>query len=192
MKKFILVLIIAVAVIVPAAAQLRIDVGLYKPLGIGFTEVPEVNSELDDINKNIASQIWLMIPEVGAYYQFGLDPLPIRFGIGGRAYTAIVATVVWPNAFAEVQLGPLFVEAQLGGLFFGYYVLNTVGGEFGKVFIPDLSAWFAFGEKKTFRIGAGVTMFYAPDAVAALNDATGGRDIVPFIYYASAKFSIKP
>jgi hypothetical protein len=191
MKRLILVLAITAAVIVPASAQMRIDLGLWKPLGIGFTQVPEVNSELEKANDVISSQIWLMIPEVGAYYEFNLKPLPLKFGVGVRALTAIIATAGYPNAFAELELGPLEIEAQIGGLFFGYYVLNTIGGEFGKVFIPDLSAWLALGKNKSFRIGGGATMLYAPDAVNELNDSSG-RTVIPFIYYASAKFVIRP
>jgi hypothetical protein len=191
MKRLILILAIATAIVVPSTAQMRIDLGLYKPLGIGFTEVPEASSELEKVNDVISSQIWLMIPEIGAYYEFNLAPLPLRFGVGVRAITVIVATAGYPNAFAELELGPVEIEAQIGGLAFGYYVLNEFGGDFGKVFIPDLSAWLALGKKKSFRIGGGVTMLYAPDAVAELDDSTG-RNIIPFIYYASAKFVIRP
>jgi hypothetical protein len=191
MKRFLLILAIAAAIVVPASAQMRIDLGLWKPLGIGFTEAPDVNSELEEVNDVISSQLWLMIPEIGAYYEFNLEPLPLRFGVGVRALTAIVATVGYPNAFAELELGPVEIMAQVGGLAFGYYVLNTFGGDFGAVFFPDLSAWLALGQKKSFRIGGGMTMLYAPEAVAELNESTG-KDIIPFIYYASAKFVIRP
>jgi hypothetical protein len=192
MKKFFLVLIIAVAVIVPAAAQLRIDVGLMKPLGVGLTDVPEANSLLDEVSSSMAQQIWLMLPEVGAYYEFNLNPLPLRFGVGARAFSFLVMGAAWPNAFCELQLGPVFVEAQLGGLLFGYYFLNEFGGDFGKVLIPDLSAWFAFGEKKSFRVGGGITMLYLPEFIEFLNENEIDRTIIPFIYYASAKFAIRP
>lgn len=191
MKKTILVILIVIALVVPAAAQLRIDVGLMKPLGIGITNLPEADSELKTLSEGIAQQIWLFLPEVGAYYEFNFDPLPLKVGLGARAFSFLVIGAAWPNVFAEAQLGPVFIDAQLGGLFFGYYALNEVGGDFGKVLMPDLSAWFAFGEKKSFRIGGGAMMFYAPDFVDALADSTG-RTIIPFIYYASAKFTIRP
>jgi hypothetical protein len=191
MKKFILVLLIAIALVVPAAAQLRIDVGLMKPLGIGITNLPEASSELKDLSETMTKQVWLFLPEVGAYYELKLDPLPLKLGFGARAFSFLVIGAAWPNVFAELQLGPVFVEAQLGGLFFGYYALNDFGGEFGKVFLPDLSAWIALGQKKSFRLGGGALMFYAPEFVDALADSTG-RVLVPFIYYASAKFVIRP
>jgi len=191
MKKFILVMLIAIALVVPAAAQLRIDVGLMKPLGIGITNLPEASSELKDLSETMTKQVWLFLPEVGAYYELKLDPLPLKLGFGARAFSFLVIGAAWPNVFAELQLGPVFVEAQLGGLFFGYYALNDFGGEFGKVFLPDLSAWIALGQKKSFRLGGGALMFYAPEFVDALADSTG-RVLVPFIYYASAKFVIRP
>jgi hypothetical protein len=191
MKRLILILTIAAAIIVPSSAQVRIDLGLWKPFALGFTDPPVDGSDLKKANDIIASQIWLMIPEIGAYYEFNLEPLPLRLGIGARVFSVILATMGYPNAYAELELGPLEIEAQIGGLAFGYYVFNTVGGDFGNVFIPDLSAWLALGKKKSFRIGGGATMLYAPDAVDEL-DASTGTSIIPFFYYASAKFVIRP
>jgi hypothetical protein len=191
MKKFILVLVIAIALIVPAAAQLRFDVGLYKPLGLGLTDLPEADSELATINETISSQFWLMIPEAAGYYELNLDPIPLRLGFGARAYTFLIAGAMWPNVMAELELGPVFVQAQVGGLLFGYYALNTIGGEFGNVVFPDLSVWFGLGQTKALKLGGGVTMFYAPELIESLSEATG-RTIIPFIYYISGKFTIRP
>jgi len=191
MKKMILVALIALALIVPAAAQLRFDVGLYKPLGISITNLPEADSELKTLSEGMAQQIWLMLPEVRLSYQLDLEPLPLKIGFGARGFSFIVVGAGWPNVFAELELGPLFVDAQIGGLLFGYYALNTFGGDFGNVFIPDLSAWYGFGQKKNFRIGGGITMFYAPDFTNELADATG-RTMIPFLYYISGKFAIEP
>lgn len=191
MKKFLLCTLIALALIVPATAQLRFDVGLYKPLGVSVTNLPEADSELKTLSSSMASQIWLFLPEARMTYQLDLEPLPLKLGFGARAFSFLIIGAAWPNVFAELELGPIFVDAQIGGLAFGYYALNTVGGDFGNVLFPDLSVWYGFGQKKNFRVGGGITMFYAPDFVNDLAETTG-RTMIPFVYYISGRFTILP
>ena len=105
----------------------------------------------------------------------------IKLGAGIRAYTLILASVAWPNAFAELDLGHFAIEAQVGGGIIAYYALIVGGIEAGSVFFPDLSAWYAFGEKKIFRLGCGATGIFLPNQAA---------DTVPFLFYIGAKAAI--
>jgi hypothetical protein len=68
----------------------------------------------------------------------------------------LIAYAAYPNAQLEVALGPLCIDASLGGYYMGVY---GIGEGFGftelDALIPEVSAWLALGKKRAFRIGAG-------------------------------------
>jgi hypothetical protein len=178
MKKLLAVFFVVAALALPAAAQLRLDIGVEIPKGVGLAASGEVSTfgEAAQILQNY----WVPFPSAGLYYQFDLGMF--KLGAGLRCYTAIVASVGWPNLYGEFVLGPLVVEAQAGGGVFGWYALNQGGFETGKVFIPDLSAWLALGKKKIFRIGGGAFGLYLPELT--------GSDTLPFVLYFGCKAAI--
>jgi hypothetical protein len=172
LKKAILVLLIVAALTAPAMAQARLDIGFFVPRGVGV-------SGSGDINTALADWPFIPIPEVGLYYQGDLGL--IKLGIGARAVTMIVETIAWPNAYAELDLGPLAIQAQMGGgLFFMFGAAGNDSAS-GKVFLPDLSAWLKLGKKGTLRIGGGAMGLYIPDVIG---------DNVPFLLYLGGKAAI--
>ncbi len=177
MKRKSLILVLVLVGIVGAStagAQVRLDLGVSVPRGFGALSggtlfTPETTEFLD---KTI-----LPFPEAGVYYQFGGDLL--KFGVGARFFTLILETVLWPNAFVELNLGDYFaLQAQVGGGAFAYFGLAS-GTTAGAVFFPDLSAWFKIG--KVFRLGGGALGVFLPDLTS---------DTIPYVWYLGAKFSL--
>lgn len=176
MKRFALALVVLALVAAPAFSQLRLDIGIDVPRGVGaaFQGSAEVSQETVDFFNNY----FIPFPEAALHYQYDLGMF--KFGLGARAYTFIVETILWPNAFAEVHLGPVVVEAQVGGgLFFMVGLANQF--EAGKVFLPDLSAWFKLGKKQNLRLGGGILGLYLPELT------TEGFG---FVYYLGGKVAI--
>ncbi|AEJ18815.1 hypothetical protein [Gracilinema caldarium] len=155
---------------IPLFSQVRFDMGIDVPLGLGALSDNEVftDSEVNDFFKEHI----LPFPELGLYYQFGDGSL--RGGLGVRAFTFILVTVYWPNAFIEADLGNFTTAFQVGGGFFGIFgIVND--SDTGNVFIPDISLWYRFG--KAFRLGGGVIGMMMPES-----------DTMGFAYYVGFKF----
>lgn len=152
----------------------RVDLGIDVPMGFG---VLMKESTFDTDSSDYFREHIIPFPEAGMY--FTSDAGPFTFGIGARAFTFIIQSMVWPNAFAEVNLGPVVLQGQIGGglfLMFGMY--NAV--ETGTAFFPDLSAWFKLGE--TFRLGGGVIGVYLDEM---------SETSLPVVFYLGAKAAIK-
>lgn len=177
MKKNMGVIIILVMLTAPAFAQARIDVGAVVPRGAGFTLGESTGTVIGGVD--MESWPFIPFPEAGFYFtgQFG----PVVAGLGVRVFTLILETILWPNAFVELNLGPLAVEAQAGGGFFAMAGLANAS-EFGKVIIPDLSAWIKIGRKGNFRLGGGLIGLYLPEISES--------DAVTFLYYFGGKVAI--
>jgi len=114
----------------------------------------------------------LPFPEASFYYQFTAGPITLAPGI--RCFTFILESVLWPNVMAELQLGPVFLQGQLGGLLFAVFGLYS-DAEFGNVLLPDVSAWIGLGKERRFRLGGGVLGMMLPDLT------TKGLAIVPYL-----------
>jgi len=154
-------------------AQIRLDLGIEIPRGAGAVQGNELLSD-PNVNDFFTKYIF-PVPEAGLYYQFGQGAL--RAGVGLRMFSFIVASLFWPNAYLEADLGRLTTAFQLGGGFFGYYALGQTGSESGKVLIPDLSLWFRFGN--SFRLGGGAIGIMVPESTN-----------MGFLYYIGGKFNI--
>ncbi|PKL24655.1 MAG: hypothetical protein CVV47_09475 [Spirochaetae bacterium HGW-Spirochaetae-3] len=177
MKRMVLVLLIIVAMVAPAFSQMRIDIGADVPRGIGaaFNGSAEISQETVDF----FNTYFIPFPEAAFYYQFDLDI--VKLGIGARAYTFILETIIWPNAFAELNLGRVALEAQVGGGLFGLIGLyNSI--EAGAYFFPDISIWYKLGKKQSFRLGLGAMGLYMPDIT------TEGFG---FVYYIGGKVALE-
>jgi hypothetical protein len=178
MKRAVLLVALALVLAIPAFADLRLDLGVDVPLGAGFISGSGVSAS-SEIGSFLTEHIF-PFPEASLYYQFKFGPLRVAPGI--RFFTFILQSVLWPNVIAEVQLGPVFIEGQLGGLLFATFGLfNDIDA--GSVLIPDLSVWVGLGKKKVFRLGGGVIGLLLPEI---------STDQMLFAYYLGAKVSLNP
>lgn len=174
MKKTILTtVVLSVLLAAPAFAEWRIDAGVDVPWGVGNAISTLGGSSTSGVN--ILESGVFPVPEGNFLYQAPVGP--VKLGIGIRAFSLIVESAAWPNAMAEVNLGPVAIDLQVGGgvfLFFGLFSDLTTGA----VVIPDLSAYFKLG--KIFRLGGGGMLFYDP------NLSSSG---VPYVIYLAGKLS---
>ncbi|MGA2546906.1 MAG: hypothetical protein ABSF43_10185 [Rectinemataceae bacterium] len=178
MRRRLMVLIIigiALVAIPSITAQARLDVGVIAPRGAGLT----LGNGTTDFGSQVDSWPFIPVPEAGLYYQDDLGFL--KLGLGGRAFTMIFETIVWPNAFAEFDFGKVAIEAQFGGGAFLLFGLLPAQANIGSYFIPDISAWYKFGKKGIFRLGGGVIGLYLPQVLG---------DALPFLIYLGGKVSV--
>ena len=156
MKKIVLLLVLVAVIMVPSAfAQVRLDMGFLVPYKLGAV-IGAVDDSGDSTNEDIdvLSNFVFLVPELGVSYQF--DAGPLKMGLGLRGYSLILETLLWPYAYAEMEVSRFVFNANVGGLGFLFFGLwNSV--ETGDIVIPDISVSFKLGE--TFRIGVG-SMFF--------------------------------
>jgi hypothetical protein len=173
MKRTTLLIALAAVVCLPIWAEWRLDLGFDVPRGLGG--LVGGNASFDpSVTKALTDYIF-PFPEASIHYQQSLGPL--RVGAGLRLFTLIVESVFWPNLYAELDLGSVAIDFQVGGGVFGVFGLyNNV--QSGAVLIPDLSAWFKIGE--SFRIGGGAIGFMLPEVSSG----------IVFAYYLGAKFAV--
>lgn len=176
MKRTILVLVLLSLVALPSFAQLRLDIGVDIPRGMGAM-LEGSGADMSQETVDFFNNYFFPFPEAALHYQF--DAGMIKLGAGVRAFTLILETALWPNVFAELNVGPLAVEAQVGGGIFGLIGLYN-GIQTGQLFFPDLSAWYKFGKAQNFRLGAGVIGFYLPELA---------NDAMVFCFYLGGKFA---
>ena len=152
MKRIILVAAFAAVLVFPAFSQARIDIGVDVPMTIGVIG----NGEIETSNEagEFLKEHILPFPEASFYYQFSAGPITLAPGV--RCFTFILESVLWPNIMAELDLGPVFIQGQLGGL-------------------PDLSVWVGLGKERRFRLGGGVLGMMLPELT------TEGMAIVPYL-----------
>ena len=174
MKGKIIVLIVALVLLsMPAFAQLRLDIGVDVPRGLG------VSSGANDTASAFGNWPFFPMPDAGLYYQWEVSSFNI--GVGARGFSVLIETALWPNAFVEWNIGPVALEFQVGG---GLFALLGVYSDLtaGAVFIPDLSAWFKIGKTGAFRLGGGLVGFYAPNALGST---------MPFLFYLGGKVALE-
>lgn len=170
MKRVILIAVMLAVLAFPAFSQFRIDLGVDVPMTIGVIGNGEIETS-NEAGDFLKSHIF-PFPEASFYYQFTAGPITLAPGI--RCFTFILESVLWPNVMAELQLGPVFLQGQLGGLLFAVFGLYS-DAEFGNVLLPDVSAWIGLGKERRFRLGGGVLGMMLPDLT------TKGLAIVPYL-----------
>jgi len=138
---------------VNGAPQVRLEASHNCPLknGLSNASILGTGGSID------FSQYHLIVPDFRAYYQFGDDF--IRGGIGVRVPTFIIVSLFWPEAFVELNLHPVVLEASLGGFLFGGFGLGVGSFTVQPWVIPDLNASIEIAP--WFRLGGGV-LFLAP------------------------------
>jgi hypothetical protein len=120
-------------------------------------------------------------PELGVYAQFDFDM--IKFGVGIRAFTLILVSLITPDVYVEFHLDPIVLRASVAGGFgaiFGMIPFTTFSG---PIIVPDINVSFKLGE--IFRVGAGIafiadfnnldTFLYAPYVQARFVITMGGE-----------------
>ncbi len=161
MKRILLILLIVAAASIPAFSDFRADINIQVPALVGYIYQGDI--ELYGGAEGTLLAYPVPFPSVGLYYEINLGFLKLCPGI--RVYTLLVQSALFPNILAEFDLHPLYIQAQIGGLFFYTFGILGSAAETGEAFIPDVSAWFGFGESGDFRIGLGVIGLYLPDVV---------------------------
>jgi hypothetical protein len=175
MKKIILVGIITFIFISGAFAQFRLDLAIDVPVLIGITA--ETGDTTIDESINILKDIGTFpFPTAMAAYQFSFGP--INTGVGIKGYSLILESVFWPIIYAEVDLHPIVIHANVGGLGFLYFGLGT-GGTTSSLIIPDFHIAYKLG--KTFRLGLGAM---------ALSGIEGLGSVTPYSIYLTGRFSL--
>ena len=175
MKKLVLFGIIILMVIPGAFAQFRLDLAIDIPVILGITAETDDGDFNDSINllEDVGT---FPFPTAMAAYQFPLGP--VNAGVGLKGYSLIIETVFWPVVYAEVDLSPIVIHANIGGLGFLYFGLGT-GTTTSSVIIPDFHIAYKFG--KTFRLGIGAM---------ALTGIEGLEGVTPYAIYLTGRFSI--
>ena len=144
-----MVLLLAAA---PGFCNWRFDLGIDGIFGLGAVSDQGSGSiDFGDLN-------FFTLPMGEASYEWEFGPVGV--GAGVRGISLLVINVLWPDVYAELDLGPVAVEAHIGGLAFVGIGLASFS-ETGQVFVPELSAWYKLG--KRFRLGAGGVGLYVPD-----------------------------
>jgi hypothetical protein len=95
-----------------------------------------------------------IIPDFELAWQFGGTPL--RGGVGLRAYSLLIETFGFPQAYLEFELDPIVLRASLGGgafFFLGLYSDFIINSDTLQVLIPDISASWKITD--WFQLGAG-------------------------------------
>lgn len=151
MKKGIIVLAMILAIAaVPAFAQIRFNSALATPLAAGTWDGTEFKWGSGEFGSAL-----IPVPMAGVHFQIPLGF--IKLGVGVRAMPMMMMTMGWTNVYAEVNLGPVIIEGQVGGGLVGAYIPgNPVQFEFGNTIIPDVSVWLALGKTRSLRLGGGL------------------------------------
>jgi hypothetical protein len=180
-KSRILVIALTVFLLVSAmnaGAQLRFDADIPWLLVVG-ANLQDLTGEPTSASVSL-DKYTFPLPYLELAYQLTLDPLAI--GIGLRTYTLVVAFAGWPMAYAELNLKPIVLRAEIGG--FAFFTLGLIGNNLFvndytlRVLVPDLQASFEFTD--WFRAGVGVTM------IAPL----GNFNNFGWAFYVNARFAI--
>ena len=178
MKKLILFGIIILMVIPGVFAQIRLDLAIEVPVILGV----KAESDNVDINEsiNVLNDIGTFVLPTGmAAYQIPVGP--VNAGIGIKGYSLLIESVVWPVIYAELDLSPFVIHANVGGLQFLWFgIIPDINGLKGSsVIIPDFHVAYKFG--KTFRLGIGAM---------AITGIKGLEGITPYNIYLTGRFSI--
>ena len=180
MKKLFLCLVMIIAFAVPAAfSQLRFELGANVPIRGLLLSDGEISGDSIPL---IGDDIFVPVPNSSLLLQANLGLLKIGVGVKVQSLMLMVYAA-YPNAQVEIALGPLSIDASLGGYYMGTY---AIGEGFGAAeldaLIPEASVWLALGKKKAFRIGAG--------AIGLLPTSFDLSD-VPLVVYGGMKIVLE-
>ena len=177
MKKIFLFGIIILIVIPAAFAQVRLDLAIDVPWKVGVSSNTD-NDTIDDSIDVLKTVGTLPFPEATLAYQYSFDSIPLHIGGGLRVFSWILVSGGWPVVYAELDLSPIVIHANVGGLGFFYFGIVS-GTTTSSVLIPDLHIAYKFGD--TFRLGLGAMAF------TGVEEFDG---VTPYTLYLTGRFSI--
>ncbi len=153
MKRRTFVVVLAVVLLlvggVAANAQFRLDANIQVPFLAGINLAAFGYEGSGSGATSIGA--FIPFPSVEAAWQFPVGP--VKIGVGARAFTVILESIAWPNAFVEVDLNPFVLRADFGGFVWALFGLYSNVGTQALV-IPQLDASWKIAE--WFRLGVGV------------------------------------
>ncbi len=153
------------------AAEVQVDIGINVPYYVG------VRTDDDDIDEAVRWVFVLPDVKVNWFDEVG----PVRIGAGGRLWTLILQSVIYPIVSLEADVGRFVLNTNLGGGLFINFGLYT-GMHFAGVFLPEFSA--AYRMTDTFSLGTGAMFLFAPEV----------EDLSSFAYMGTVfgRFTIRP
>ena len=157
---------------VGAGAQFRLDFAVSMPVFQGIN--------LRDLGVSggaTISQYLFLLPAIEATYQFGEGP--VRFGAGAKAVTFIIESLLWPDAFIEIDLNHVVIRGDLGGgLFLSFGRVNQVPDNSWTWVIPQIDVGMKLND--WFRISGGVIALAPFDTMNTFG----------FLLYVNARFTV--
>jgi hypothetical protein len=187
-KKFLCIVLILALSASAAFSQIRFEIGANAPVAAGSASAS--SSAITDIFTTLNDFGIIPIPNLALLLQANMGFLKIGAGI--KVQSLIVYNLAYPAAQVELSLGPLMVDASVGGYYFGFYAIGNTYGIYGldstkpKYLIPDLSVWLALGNKHIFRLGGGVIGVMPLDSMSSLSTLE-----LPFVAYAGVKIVLE-
>ena len=158
---------------VGAGAQFRLDFGVGLPVFQGIN--------LKDLHVSggaTISQYLFLLPTIEPTYQFGEGP--VRFGVGAKAVTFVIESLLWPNAFIEIDFNQVVIRGDLGGgMFLSFGRVNQVPDNSWTWVIPQLDVSFAHTD--WFRISGGAIALAPFDTINNFG----------FLLYVNARFIVR-
>ncbi len=156
-----------------AGAQARLEGNLAWPLRIGINS----SSTLFGGTSLDISKYYFLVPDFRAYYQFGEEGL-LRGGIGVRIPTLFIISLIYPEAFLELHLSPVVLEATAGGFIFGAFGLGLASLTAQSLVLSDINASVELAP--WFRLGGGVYLIMPANSTFSQNFVD--------VLYISARF----
>ena len=182
-KRFLCLALIFLAAAPFAFSQIRFEIGANAPVAVGSATAS--GSDIANIFTTISDFGIIPIPNLGLFLQANMGFL--KLGLGAKVQSLIVYSMAYPTAQVELALGPVMLDASVGGYYFAYYGIGNISGLVQlNYLIPDLSAWIAFGKNHTFRIGGGAIGVVPIDSLSSLSSLE-----LPFIAYAGLKIVLE-
>jgi len=159
-----------------AFAQFRMDIDVNVPFSASLvSDVMSINGGTSAASTSIP--FTFVIPDIKALGQADLGI--VRLGGGVRLFSVILETILFPEVFAEVKLGPVAANLSLGGYAYGFFGLYS-NLHFWNVMTIDASV--GFDVTNWFRAQAG---FFGLTPFDDMNNFVG-------VVYAGGKFILTP
>jgi hypothetical protein len=177
MKRVFIALAIFAVVAAAGFADWRADIGVDIPWQLGATvEQGVLGDDPQNESLNVLAELTILLPEVMIGYEGRLGP--VNVGAGARVFTFILESLLYPAAFAEVDVGPVAVNLNVGG---GGFLFFGLANQFqtANLWIPDLSAHLKLGE--SLRVGVGMASFLGGET----------QQVFPYVIYLSGKFVVR-
>jgi hypothetical protein len=154
-----------------AYSELRVDIGISVPLYFGIV------IDTGDETTGDWADYTFVIPDLAVNYIFDLSL--IKLGVGIRAFTFLVESLIMPNILAEVNLGPFVVHGSIfGAIFMPFGLYNDFF--FEEIGLFDLNVSYKLVEWFRLGVGAVAGFEFNPDY---------DMGATPFVFYAFGRFS---